>query len=200
MADDILSASLERERRQSNLLQPKWWELSVRLMLIGYGWQYFSVLLLIAMGFAILGTTILHVAKESNRRSMKLGFWYSFDMLLPIIRLRERHYTDVDLNTWAKYYFYYHKIVSYVLIFFVLAWLSGLVQEWGRAIHDSMSPNAGNRPVVPFYPPALVWITRMAARPRLIVKRPNSHRTASAQACPAFLRRARAIELARRRD
>jgi hypothetical protein len=29
---------------------------------------------------------------------------YSFDMLLPIIRLRESHY-KVDLKTWARYLF-----------------------------------------------------------------------------------------------
>ena len=45
---------------------------------------------------------------------------YSFDMLLPIIRLRESHY-QVDLKTWARYYFYFHKIMGYVLASFLIA-------------------------------------------------------------------------------
>ena len=138
MADDILCASLERECRQLNRSQLKWWKLLVRRVFIGCGWQFFLAFLGLALVLTIIGTAFLRIAKESNRRSMKLGFWYSLDMLLPIIRLRERHYTDVDLNTWAKYYFYIHKILGYVLIFFVLAWLSGRLEEWGRAIFDSM--------------------------------------------------------------
>ena len=137
MADDILFASLERERGQLNLSQLKWWKL-LGLMVLVCGWQFFLAFLGLVLVLTIIGTAILRIAKESNRRSMKLGFWYSLDMLLPIIRLRERHYTDVDLNTWAKYCFYIHKILGYVLIFFVLAWLSGRLEEWGRAIFDSM--------------------------------------------------------------
>ena len=52
---------------------------------------------------------------------------YSFDMLLPIIRLRESHY-QVDLTTWARYYFYFHKIMGYVLASFLLAGLAGLTK------------------------------------------------------------------------
>ena len=130
MADDILVASRDRELGESNPLQFKWWRLWMLNIFIGYGygWRIFWALAWVA-GLAVLGAAILRIAKESNRRSMKLGFLYSLDMLLPIIHLREWHYTDVDLNTWAKYYFYIHKIMGYVLIFFVLAGLSGLTEE-----------------------------------------------------------------------
>ena len=94
----------------------------------GYGLRYFYALIWVA-GLALVGTFILHRAKEEDKGGIKLGFWYSLDMLLPIIHLRERHYTDVDLNTWAKYYFYFHKIMGYVLISFVLAGLSGLTEK-----------------------------------------------------------------------
>ncbi len=130
MADDILVASRNREIGESKPSQFKWWRLWMLKLFIGhgYGWRVFWALAWVA-GLAVLGTAILHMAKENNRRSMKLGFLYSLDMLLPIIHLRELHYTDVDLNTWAKYYFYFHKIMGYVLIFFVLAGLSGLTEE-----------------------------------------------------------------------
>ncbi len=130
MADDILVASRDRELGESKPLQFKWWRLWMLKLVIGYGygWRVFWALAWVA-GLAVLGTTILHIAKEGNRRSIKLGFLYSLDMLLPIIHLREQHYTAVDLNTWAKYYFYFHKIMGYVLIFFVLAGLSGLTEK-----------------------------------------------------------------------
>ena len=130
MADDILVASRDRELGESKPSQFKWWRLWMLKLFIGYGygWRFFWALAWVA-GLAALGTVILHMAKENNRRSMKLGFLYSLDMLLPIIHLRELHYTDVDLNTWAKHYFYFHKIMGYVLIFFVLAGLSGLTEE-----------------------------------------------------------------------
>ena len=46
-------------------------------------------------------------------------------MLLPIIHLREQHYSDVNLTSGVRFYFYFHKVVGYLLIFFLLAWLSG---------------------------------------------------------------------------
>ena len=46
-------------------------------------------------------------------------------MLLPFVRLSERHYKN-DLQGWPKYYFFIHAIIGYVLAFFVIAGLSGL--------------------------------------------------------------------------
>ena len=58
---------------------------------------------------------------------MKLAFFYSLDILLPIIRLRGRHY-DVDLQGIVRYYFYFHQIMGYVLASFLIAELSGLTK------------------------------------------------------------------------
>ncbi len=130
MADDILVANRDRERRETDWWPPKWLWLWMLKLFIGYGYglRSFYALYWIA-GLTVFGTVLLCCAKESARDGTKLGFWYSLDMLLPVIRLRERHYTDVDLNTWAKYYFYFHKIMGYVLISFVLAGLSGLTEK-----------------------------------------------------------------------
>ena len=130
MADDILVANRDRERRETDWWPLKWlWLLALKSFIgYGYGLRYFYALIW-AAGLALVGTFILHRAKEEDKGGIKLGFWYSLDMLLPIIHLRERHYTDVDLNTWAKYYFYFHKIMGYVLISFVLAGLSGLTEK-----------------------------------------------------------------------
>ena len=79
--------------------------------------------------FTVLGTGILRLKEERLDNGKKLGFWYSLDMLLPIVRLREKHY-EADLsNEWVRYYFFGHKVVGYVLVFFVLAGMTGLT-EW----------------------------------------------------------------------
>jgi hypothetical protein len=52
---------------------------------------------------------------------------YSFDALLPIIRLRELHY-QVELGGWRHYYFYFQRIVGWILGIFVLGALSGLAK------------------------------------------------------------------------
>ena len=49
-------------------------------------------------------------------------------MLLPIIRLREKHYKEIDLQGWPRQYFYVHKIMGYVLASFLIAGLVGLTK------------------------------------------------------------------------
>ena len=134
MANDILFASRERMWRESSPLEPKWWILFVLKIFIGYGYggRIFWALAWI-VGFVAVGTWVLHISKERGKHSILQDrrvdcACYSLDMILPLIHLRERHYKDVDLITWAKYYFYIHKIMGYILVFFVIAGLSGLTQ------------------------------------------------------------------------
>ncbi len=49
---------------------------------------------------------------------------YSFDALLPFVTLRAEH-NSFDLQAWPKYYLYFHKVMGYVLIAFLLAALTG---------------------------------------------------------------------------
>ena len=46
---------------------------------------------------------------------------------LPLVRLREKHYS-IDLAGRARYYFYFHKIMGWVLASFFVAGLSGITQ------------------------------------------------------------------------
>ena len=129
VANDILFASRERERAESGPGEFKWWVLSALQFTIGYGygWRNFGALGWVAF-FTLLGTGILFWKKEPHDKGEKLGFWYSLDMLLPIIRLREKHY-EVDLsNKCARRYFYCHKLIGYLLVFFVIAGLTGLTE------------------------------------------------------------------------
>jgi hypothetical protein len=94
--------------------------------LIGYGYYlYFSIYWVV--GLVILGMAVLWVTGEGRRKGMPIGLSYSFDMLLPIIQLRQQHYS-IDLAGWARYYFYFHKIAGWALATFLVAGLSGLTK------------------------------------------------------------------------
>ena len=130
MAADVRYASSERERSELGPAELRWWILSALRVTIGYGygWRDFWALAWVVF-FTGLGTVILRVRGERSGDGQRLGVWYSLDMLLPIIRLREAHYdVDISPNTWAAYYFYVHKMAGYVLVFFVLAGLTSLVE------------------------------------------------------------------------
>ncbi len=129
IANHILFASRDLELGETNWWPPKWvWLWILKLVIgYGYGWGYFRALVWSAV-LVVFGTGLLYWKKEEDKDGIKLGFWYSLDMLLPIIQLRERHYTlDLD-NKCARYYFYVHKILGYALISFVFAGLLGLVE------------------------------------------------------------------------
>ena len=133
IADDILYASRKNEHQDIKTSWGKWLFLWALWLTIGYGygWRYFLALAWIA-GLVVIGTLVLRISGDHGRFRIISGFLnsacYSLDMLLPVIRLRERHYTRVDLKTSARYWFYFQKIMGYVLIFFVLAGLSGLLE------------------------------------------------------------------------
>ena len=131
MANEILVASHDREREESSMLEIKWWVLTLLKWFIGYGYGNGTFLALIwALVLLAVGTFVLYCTKEHKKHDdfhNRLDpFFYSLDMLLPIIRLREHHYKNMDLKTGARYYFYFHQIMGYLLIFFIITGLSGL--------------------------------------------------------------------------
>jgi len=79
------------------------------------------------LGFTLLGMGVLWVSGDGRRNGMPIGASYSFDMLLPLVQLRSKHY-DIDLAGWPRYYFYLHKIVGWALASFLVAGLSGLTK------------------------------------------------------------------------
>ena len=64
---------------------------------------------------------------EGPKNGMPFGLAYSFDKLLPIVRLREKHYT-IDLAGLTRYYFYVHRMIGWALASFLVAGLSGITQ------------------------------------------------------------------------
>jgi hypothetical protein len=125
--EDILFAGRERERRNSPPL--KWITMTMAKVTIGYGYgsRYFYALAW-AAGLVLLGALVLRVTGEGRRFGITIGLAYSFDMLLPIIRLRDWHYREVDLHGPARYYFYAHKIAGFLLGTFILAGIGGLTK------------------------------------------------------------------------
>lgn len=123
-AREIRYASKERERSSASGL--RWMSLFAQRVLIGYGYRlhYAIAWVVVLIG---LGICCLRVSGQGPSNGMPFGIAYSIDMLLPIIKLRERHYA-MDITGWAKYYFYFHKIMGYVLASFLIAWLSGFTK------------------------------------------------------------------------
>ena len=120
-AHDVLYANSTREHKEATGWKRAWlWAL---WLFIGYGhgWRTF-VALLWAVALVGVGRLVLWWYEENER-----GVWYCIDLVIPVVRLSEQHY-EVELTTDAKYYFYGHQILGYILIFFVIGGLSGLTQ------------------------------------------------------------------------
>lgn len=128
VADEILYAGKEQERSQSSSMT--YIEATANKWFIGYGYHKFWSIYW-ALAFLITGTVLLWLSGEGRRvsrhYSLPYGIFYSFDLLLPIIRLREKHY-QIDLKGWIRYYFYVHRIMGYVLASFLIAGISGLTK------------------------------------------------------------------------
>jgi hypothetical protein len=120
----------ERDRDRCEQFQHGSWPIFAWLTLlkwvIGYGYYLYRSLYW-AAGFIVLGVVVLWRSGEGRRNGMPYGVSYSFDLLLPIIQLRPKHY-EIDLNGWARYYFYVHKIVGWALATFLVAGLAGLTK------------------------------------------------------------------------
>jgi uncharacterized protein YjbI with pentapeptide repeats len=123
-ADEILYAGKQRERAQAIHLRRAW--LTMIDALIGYGYHMERALLWVA-GFILAGIAVLRFSGEGPRNQMPFGIVYSFDLLLPIVRLREKHY-QIDLEGWPRYYFYMHKVMGYVLASFLITGIAGLTK------------------------------------------------------------------------
>jgi hypothetical protein len=127
LAREIRFAGRDRERQESSGWHQVW--LSMLYASIGYGFRLERALYWV-LAFVFVGTMTLRNSEQSWRNG--LGSWsdkivFSIDTLLPIIRLREKNYR-VDLHGGVAYYFYFHKIMGYVLASFLIAGLSGLTK------------------------------------------------------------------------
>src|SRR5262249_8124757 len=107
----IRYAGQERERSESRGFRYAW--LTTLDRAIGYG-HHIERALVWSIGLVVLGAIVLRISGEGPKHGLPVGLSYSFDMLLPIIKLRDAHY-QIDLAGWPRYYFYVHKVAGFVL-------------------------------------------------------------------------------------
>ncbi len=124
-ANDVLYAGKERERKQAKGRQWVW--LTVLNWFIGYGFRtYYTLPWVLAL--IVAGALVLSVSNQGPLNGMPYGFSYSVDMLLPIIELSKRHY-EIHLDGFARYYFYFHKVMGWILASFIVAGIAGLTEK-----------------------------------------------------------------------
>ncbi len=104
--------------------------------LIGYGYAYFYslgwALILVVSGFFMLRyERSKAVVKDEKSEGILEQVFYSIDMLLPIIHLNKRHDEIKHGISYVRYYFYFHKMMGYVLAMTIVAGLSGMLAPEG---------------------------------------------------------------------
>ena len=126
-AKAILYKGKKREHWEATrMLSGTWWWLTLQWLFIGYGYRIYYAFFW-CLGLILIGALILRLSGQGPAHGMPYGFSYSLDMLLPIIRLSEGHY-KFDITGRARYYFYFHILMGYVLGSFLIAGLSGLIK------------------------------------------------------------------------
>src|SRR6266850_181430 len=110
-ADHVLYVGRNRERREARGIH--WLSLFLQKIFVGYGYYPYYALWW-SLGLLLLGAVVLKVSGQGRFHGMPYGIVYSFDLLVPIIKLREQHY-KIELAGWARYYFYFHKLMGYIL-------------------------------------------------------------------------------------
>jgi hypothetical protein len=93
---------------------------------IGYGYQMWLPVIWVAF-FVVIGATIFRRTPEAKEANMTLGFTYSFDALIPLIKLRKKN-EEIDIKGPERYYFYVHRLAGWILGTFILAGLAGFTR------------------------------------------------------------------------
>jgi len=89
---------------------------------VGYGyypqWSIYWVIGLTLLGAAVYGSA-------RTRPNEVNSIAYSFDLLIPLVKLDEDHF-KIRLSGWRVYYFYLHRLAGWLLGSFLLATIGGL--------------------------------------------------------------------------
>lgn len=126
-ANDVLYAGKERERENAPWPQRIW--LNILKYTIGYGLGFKNLRVLAwAVPLVMIGAGYFAQTKAGAPFSWPERYAYSFDMLLPVIELTKSH-GDVLITGWQKYYFYFHKLMGWLLSFFLIAGLTGITER-----------------------------------------------------------------------
>ena len=83
--------------------------------------------LFLVFPLVLIGGVVARYGALPDPDGERPGLWYSFDMLLPGMRLDERH-AQVALRKPFRRYFNVHRLAGYVLLFFVVGGIAGLTE------------------------------------------------------------------------
>ena len=137
-ANGIQIAKLDHKFEHTDDLMTK-----IKLMIfkvsIGYGHGYalgYFNSLAFALSFILFGILVLrHERRKTSNKDNKSGYlddlFYSLDSLLPIITLNKQHEEVQHKIQSIRYYFYFHKIMGYILALIIAAGLSGALTPAG---------------------------------------------------------------------
>jgi hypothetical protein len=121
-AREIIFAGKEAERKRAGGW--KYIIATLSLWIIGHGYHaarlFYSIIVLL-----IVGVLVLQLSGEARKYALGTGISFCLDLLLPILKLRAKHY-NIDLRAGVRHYFYFHQLMGYVLAFFIVANLSAI--------------------------------------------------------------------------
>lgn len=122
-ADTILYAGRERERLDSSGSLYLW--LSTLKIIIGYGYQVWLAIIWLNLLW-ILGAFVQWTRPAARNKSVVQLLMYSFEMLLPIFRLRgdTKDFRSAPQDIW----FHFQSLLGIVLTAFLAAGLAGLTK------------------------------------------------------------------------
>jgi hypothetical protein len=130
-ADSIYIAGKDRQRdracEESNILNFSTCFYLWAAFLVGYGRRLF-IAILASMAFIIVGAFAFRNTETAHRTKIPLRWAYSFDMFIPLVRLRDKHYTEVDFSGNIRYYLYLHKLAGWILGTFIVASIVSLIK------------------------------------------------------------------------
>jgi hypothetical protein len=120
----IQFAARNKELQISTGLRKVW--LGILLVTIGYGYHpmvlgiWAGILIFFGMWMLERPGEVEMVGPDGNRREEQKplewhGFFYTIDMLVPLVHLNEKHYTEVRLKGRTELYFYFLKIMGFIL-------------------------------------------------------------------------------------
>ena len=132
-AATVLYAAKQRERGEAFIAvnNDKWLGMCMLDWTIGYGfgYRYFRSLWWVAI-FTLIGAYVLStVGGNAAKLTYPESMAYSFNLLLPIVKLNEAYKITKDFVGWQLYYFYVHQIIGYLLGLFIIAGLSGITKK-----------------------------------------------------------------------
>lgn len=124
-AKEIMYESRERERKGIEEW-PRWIYLSLLKYLIGYGYYLFQVIYYL-VGFTIIGMLFFFKYAKNGNNNLLIAFCYSLDRLFPFVHFDKQH-DEVKLRGFARYYFFFHSVVGFILSYFFIAGITGLTR------------------------------------------------------------------------